>query len=102
MARFTNINVNKEENTVTIGVGNTWDTVYEQLSPLGLTITGGRIPGVGVGGLSLGGGYSWITNEYGLVIDNILSHELILPNGTKVSTSNSSNPDLFFALKVFF
>ena len=41
-------------------------------------------------------------NEYGLVIDNILSHELILPNGTKVSTSSSSNADLFFALKVMF
>lgn len=54
----------------------------------------------GVGGLSLGGGYSWKTNQYGLTIDNIVSHEVVLPSGEVVHTSNETKSDLFFGLKV--
>ena len=45
-------------------------------------------------------GYSWLSNQYGLTIDNIVSYELVLPNGT-VTTVTSANSDLFFALKVW-
>ena len=54
----------------------------------------------GVGGLSLGGGYSWKTNQFGLTIDTIASFDLVLPTGKQVHVTNQSNPDLFFALKV--
>jgi hypothetical protein len=33
-----------------------WDDVYNRLIPYGVTVIGGRYPGVGVGGLILGGG----------------------------------------------
>jgi len=33
-----------------------WDQVYEILAPTGVNVVGGRIPGVGVAGLTLGGG----------------------------------------------
>ena len=62
-------------------------------------VSGGRDHGVGVGGYLLGGGYSWLTNQHGLTVDNIVGYELVLPNGT-VTTVDSSVPDLFFALKV--
>ena len=55
---------------------------------------------LGVGGLSLGGGYSWKTNQFGLTIDTIVAHELVLPSGEIVHVTNQSEPDLFFALKV--
>ncbi|PAV20125.1 FAD-binding domain-containing [Pyrrhoderma noxium] len=80
-------------------LGLTWDQVYKQITPLGITIAGGRVSGVGVGGLSLGGGYSWKTNQYGLTIDNIVSHEVVLPGGEIVHSSNETNSDLFFGLK---
>ena len=54
---------------------------------------------LGVGGLSLGGGYSWKTNQYGLTIDTIVSFELVLPSGDQLLVTNTSNPDLFFGLK---
>ncbi|KAI9449877.1 hypothetical protein BJY52DRAFT_1102922, partial [Lactarius psammicola] len=75
-----------------------WDDVYQRLDPYGVTVIGGRIPGVGVGGLILGGGYSFKTNEYGLAIDNVVAYELVLPNGT-VTTVTSDNHDLWFALR---
>ena len=54
----------------------------------------------GVGGLSLGGGYSWKTNQFGLTIDTVVALQLVLPSGEQINVTNSSNPDLFFALRV--
>lgn len=44
-------------------------------------------------------GYGWLSNQHGLGIDNILSYELVKPNGNVVTVTAKSNPDLFFALK---
>ncbi|KAI5120619.1 hypothetical protein M0805_008094 [Coniferiporia weirii] len=99
LARFTDLTYDEEQGTVSIGMGLTWDLVYERLEPLGVMVAGGRINGIGVGGLSLGGGYSWKTNQFGLTIDTIVAHELVLPSGKQVNVTNASCPDLFFALK---
>ncbi len=45
----------EEKSHVTIGVGETWGSVYEELEKKGLTVSGGRVGKVGVGGLVLGG-----------------------------------------------
>jgi hypothetical protein len=47
-------------------------------------------------------GYSYLTNQHGLGFDNVVSFELVLPNGTVTDISDSTNPDLFFALRVSF
>lgn len=56
----------------------------------------------GVGGFCLGGGFSWKTNQFGLLIDTLVSVEVILPSGEIVQASNTTEPDLFFGLKVSF
>ncbi|KAL5476864.1 hypothetical protein ACEPAI_3050 [Sanghuangporus weigelae] len=99
MARFNDVSYNAKQGTVTIGFGLTWDQVYERLEPLGIMVVGGRITGVGVGGFSLGGEYSWKTNQFGLLIDTLLSVEVVLPSGEIVQATNSSHPDLFFGLR---
>ncbi|KAF8267728.1 FAD-binding domain-containing protein [Lactarius quietus] len=98
LARFDTFKVNTESQTVELGPSLLWDDVYERLDPYGVTVIGGRIPGVGVGGLILGGGYSYRSNEYGLAIDNVVAYELVLPNGT-VTTVTAANDDLWFALR---
>ena len=45
-------------------------------------------------------GYSFKTNQYGLTIDTVKEFELVLPNGTVTTVTSSSDPDLFFGLKV--
>ena len=54
--------------------------------------------GPGVGGVSLGGGYAWQTNEHGLICDNVVEFNIVLPNGV-ITTVDSSQTELFFALK---
>ncbi|KAI9449066.1 FAD-binding domain-containing protein [Lactarius psammicola] len=98
LARFNTLKVNTEAQTVELGPGLLWDDVYQRLDPYGVTVVGGRSPGVGVGGLTLGGGYSFRSNEYGLAIDNAVAFELVLPNGT-VTTVTAEDHDLWFGLR---
>ena len=42
--------------TAELGPSLLWDELYDRLDPYGVIVIGGRIPGVGVGGLILGGG----------------------------------------------
>lgn len=41
-----------------------------------VTVVAGRIGDIGVGGLTFGGGISFITNEYGLACDNVASFDV--------------------------
>ena len=117
MSRFSAIVYDPQAKTVEIGAGLIWDDVYAALEPHGVNVAGGRISGVGVAGLTFGGGafkahvqsadaltyssgYSWLTNQYGLTIDTVQAFELVMPNGTAINVTETSSPDLFFALKV--
>ncbi|EKM57317.1 uncharacterized protein PHACADRAFT_91510, partial [Phanerochaete carnosa HHB-10118-sp] len=99
MSRFNNVVYDNESQTVTYGTGLIWDEVYAALEPYGVNVVGARITGVGVGGVSNGGGYSWLTNQHGLTVDNIVSFEIVLPNGRVVNVTEKSDPDLFFSTK---
>ncbi len=56
MTRFNNVELNNATGTVDVGSGVTWDQAYAALDSTGINIIGGRIPTVGVSGLTLGGG----------------------------------------------
>ena len=56
MTRFNETKVNPDDGTVEVGPGLTWDQVYTALNSSGVNVVGGRIPGIGVAGLTLGGG----------------------------------------------
>jgi len=66
---------------------------------LGLSVAGGRVGGVGVGGLTLGGGLSFFGPRYGWTCDTVSAFEVVLANGSIVEANTQSNPDLFQALK---
>ena len=63
MSRFNETNVNSMSGTVEVGAGLIWDEVYAILEPAGVSVVGGRIPGVGVAGLTLGGGECLSSSE---------------------------------------
>ena len=56
MSCFNEIKVNSMSRKVEVGAGLTWDQVYATVGPTGVSVIGGRIPGAGVAGLTLGGG----------------------------------------------
>ncbi|KAH6865545.1 hypothetical protein BKA58DRAFT_320945 [Alternaria rosae] len=88
-----------DRKTVAVGPGNRWKEIYDYLTPYGLAIVGGRAAYVGVGGLTLGGGISHHTNQYGLACDNIASYELVTASGIILTVSQKTFPDLYWALR---
>jgi hypothetical protein len=78
-ASFENLNdikLSSDKKTVSVQSGNKWRDVLTALSTTGVTVVGGRIGDLGVGGLTLGGGISFLSNEYGLACDNVASFEV--------------------------
>jgi FAD/FMN-containing dehydrogenase len=55
LARFTDVSLSEDHKIAAVGAGNIWGPVYEYLEPYNLTVIGGRLYNVGVGGLTLGG-----------------------------------------------
>ncbi|KAL7284767.1 hypothetical protein ACG7TL_002074 [Trametes sanguinea] len=99
MSRFNEVKYDAEANVAEVGAGLIWDDVYGALDPQGVTVLGGRASGIGVGGLALGGGYSWKTNQFGLTVDNLTGHKVVLADGRILTVNAQSYPDLFWGLK---
>jgi FAD/FMN-containing dehydrogenase len=85
--------------TVRVGPGNDWQDVHKALEGTNVTVVGGRIGEVGVGGYVVGGGLSFLSTQYGWAANNIVSFEVVLANATIVTASNTTHPDLYRALK---
>ncbi|KIM35568.1 hypothetical protein M413DRAFT_32425 [Hebeloma cylindrosporum] len=85
--------------TASFGPGNAWSDVFPQIEAHGAMFAGGRIAGVGVSGLATGGGYSYKSNQFGLVSDNIVQYELVTYTGEILNVTSTSHPDLFFGLQ---
>ncbi|KAA1474560.1 FAD dependent oxidoreductase, partial [Dentipellis sp. KUC8613] len=98
MARFSEVTYHESSQTADIGPGLVWDDVYAALEPHNVSIVGGRLPGVGVAGFTLGGGLSYKSNEHGLTLDTVQAYELVFPNGT-VGTVTPEDQDLWFGLR---
>ncbi|RYC59909.1 hypothetical protein CHU98_g6289 [Xylaria longipes] len=85
--------------TLSVGPGSTWGAVYAHLDKLHLSVSGGRAAGVGVGGLTLGGGISYFGPRFGWTCDNVVNFKVVLGNGTTVNANSDENPDLLWALR---
>src|SRR5439155_19317193 len=99
MAGIKYARVDPAARTATVGGGCTWGDVDHATHGFGLATPSGVISTTGVGGLTLGGGVGHLTRKCGLTIDNLLSADVVLADGTFVKASTDENPDLFWALR---
>lgn len=53
----------------------------------------------GVAGLTLGGGFGWLTRKFGLTIDNLMTADVVTADGELLRTSLTENSDLFWAIR---
>jgi FAD/FMN-containing dehydrogenase len=66
---------------------------YGLATPLGINST------TGVGGLTLGGGFGWLTRKHGLAIDNLVSADIVTASGERLHIDGDHHPDLFWAIR---
>ncbi|KAF7588225.1 hypothetical protein BBP40_006008, partial [Aspergillus hancockii] len=94
------ISLAPDRSSVSLGAGSTWGAAYDKFTgEEGLLFPGGLCGTTGVGGVSLGGGQSYLLAKLGWVVDSVLNYEVVLASGDIVNANQKSHPDLFKALK---
>ncbi|CAN8104626.1 unnamed protein product [Discula destructiva] len=91
--------LSQDQRVASVGGGAIWSDIYPQLIPYNLTVMGGRVVGVGVGGYLTGGGISVLSRRYGWACDQVYGYEVVLGSGEIVYATSDSHPDLWLALK---
>jgi hypothetical protein len=85
--------------TARVGAGCTQGDIDHASHAFGLAVPAGVISTTGIAGLTLSGGHGYLSRKYGLTIDNLIEADVVLADGSFVTASKESNPDLFWALR---
>ena len=70
-----------------------------ELEKYGLVSPTGTASDTGIAGLTLGGGYGWLSGRFGLAVDNLVGAEVVTADGRVICASVDEHPDLFWALR---
>ncbi|KAG8685316.1 hypothetical protein FRC09_014834 [Ceratobasidium sp. 395] len=81
-----NVRVDPSARLAYVGGGSFWSHVDEAAVEHGMSLT-------------LGGGFGWLCGQHGLVIDNLVGATVVTAAGNIVSTSETENPELLWALR---
>jgi hypothetical protein len=93
------VRVDPAARTARVGAGCTQGDVDHATHAFGLAMPAGIISTTGIAGLTLSGGHGYLSRKYGLTIDNLIEADVVLADGSFVTTSNEKNPDLLWALR---
>ena len=87
----------ENENTINVEPGCTLSQLYDNILPKNKILPGGSCGSVGIGGLTLGGGYGLFSRKYGLTCDSLL--ELTMIDGKGNIINSKDDPELLWACK---
>jgi FAD/FMN-containing dehydrogenase len=93
------IKIDQAKRTARVGAGATLAELDRETQAFGLATPVGVNSTTGIAGLTLGGGFGWLSRRLGLTIDNLLSAEVVLANGEVVQASATENPELFWGIR---
>ena len=96
---LSSVTVDPSTRTALVQGGATWGDVDAATTAHGLAVTGGRVSGTGVGGLTLGSGSGWLERTFGLTCDSLKSCEVVTADGSVVRASDTENAELFWGLR---
>jgi FAD/FMN-containing dehydrogenase len=99
LSRMKSVRVDPTLKTVWAEGGCTWGDFNHATYAFGLATTGGIISTTGIAGLTLGGGIGYLARGAGLSLDNLVSADVVLADGSFVTASEKNYPDLFWALR---
>jgi hypothetical protein len=94
-----NISVDPKKKVAKVEPGCTLGNADTETQKYGMVIPSGIVTGTGLAGLTLGGGFGWLSRKWGLTCDHLISTEVVTAEGEIINVSAENNNDLFWGLK---
>ena len=99
LSRMTGVRVDPAARTVRAQGGTKWGAFDHETQVFGFAAPGGTDLDTGIAGLTLGGGIGWLSGQYGLSCDNLISADVVTSDGRPLTASADENPELLWALR---
>jgi FAD/FMN-containing dehydrogenase len=99
LSRMRQVIVDRHSRTAIVSGGAKAKDVAAAAAAHGLVAALGNCGEVGMGGLTLGGGYGPLNGQCGLAADNLLGAEVVLADGRYVTTGPDEEPELYWAIR---
>ncbi len=99
MSAMRQVDVDVDAKLARVGPGCTLGDVDKATQQHGLATTLGFVSATGVAGLTLGGGFGYLTRRFGWTVDDLEEVEIVTADGTVRRASRTENDDLFWALR---
>jgi FAD/FMN-containing dehydrogenase len=99
MSRMRAVAVDPEAGLVRVGAGCTLGDVDRATQAHGLATTLGFVSLTGVAGLTVGGGFGYLSRRFGWTTDDLEQVEIVTADGQVRRASRNENEDLFWAVR---
>jgi FAD/FMN-containing dehydrogenase len=99
MSQMKGVFIDPKERTARVQVGCLLGDMDRETQMHGLATTLGFVSLTGVAGLTLGGGFGYLTRRFGWTVDNLLEIEIVTAEGHVLHTNRNEHGDLFWALR---
>lgn len=99
MSRMRDVTVDSDRKVVDVGPGCLIQDVDRNTQAEGMATVLGFVSETGVAGLTLGGGFGYLSRQFGYTVDNLVSAEVVTADGAIRTVDRETEPDLFWALR---
>lgn len=93
------VHVDPEARLAVVGGGATLGDVDHETQAYGLAVPTGINSTTGIAGLTLGGGFGWLSRMLGLTVDSLVGAEIVTADGVRRHIGPRQEPDLFWAIR---
>jgi FAD/FMN-containing dehydrogenase len=99
LSAWRSVHVDPKAKTARVEPGATLGDLDHESQAFALATPTGVNSTTGIAGLTLGGGFGWLSRKHGLTIDNLRSADVVTADGTLRHCSADENSDLFWAIR---